>query len=365
MWRHDGIVKPPISRVGQQGALVLVAALIGGCASGAPAIPTATTTTVLTPAAPSASPESSPTQGSAPAATSSPSADPAPLAVDPGDVEPEPPLELLWQGADPTGEAVPFHPAIDPEGRIWVGAMGENRFLIFDREGEFIESWGTAGSEQGQIYFMPGPFGGVAFASDGSFYVSDSANRRVQKFDRDREFVNAWGSFGTGEDQFLVPNEIAVDADDNVYVHDDEQSVTKMFTSDGEFLRTFAEGSAPFVSVTPEGHVLAQMWETNLLHEYAADGSLVRAIDLNGLVALPRAAGVVMDDDDHIWISSVTEDGTGDNADKLIALDEDGKLMHRWDGMAVTQFVIDPAGDRLYAAFWTQPVLSAYAIPGD
>jgi hypothetical protein len=162
-----------------------------------------------------------------------------------------------------------------------------------------------------------------------------------------------------------VPNEIAVDARDNVYVHDDELSVTKMFTPKGEFVRSFAEGSAPFVSVTPNGHVLAVMWATNHLHEYAPDGSLVRAIDLNGLIAMPRAAGVVVDHNGHIWVSSVLEDGPRDDADKLIELDENGKLLHRWDGMAVTQFVIDPASDRLYAAFWRQPFLAAYELPGD
>jgi hypothetical protein len=352
---------PTISRARQRGKLLLLAAVIMGCTAGAPSTPVA-----MSPAAVDR-PTPSPTEAASASTAASPSlaANPTPLPIDPGDVDPEPPLELVWEARDPSGEAVPFHPAIDLEGRIWVGAMGENRFLIFDRDGEFIESWGTAGSEQGQFRFMPGPFGGVAFASDGSFYVSDSANRRIQKFDRDREFVTSWGSFGSGDDQFLVPNEIAIDAKDNVYVHDDELFVTKMFTSDGEFVRTFAEGSGPFVSVTAEGHVLAQMWETNFLHEYAPDGSLLRSIDLNGLVAVPRAGGVVVDDDGDIWISSVTEDGARDVADKLIELNEDGELVHRWDGMAVTQFVIDPAADRLYAAFGAHPVLSAYAIPGD
>jgi len=361
-------------RAGQPGKVLLVAlvALVAGC-TGVSSPPVATSpTAVVTPAQDSTSPpEASPTlrpTGTASASTAaprSPTAHPAPLPIDPGSVDPEPPLELVWEATDPSGETVPFHPAIDLEGRIWVGAMGENRFLIFDREGEFIESWGTAGSEQGQIWFMPGPFGGVAFANDGSFYVSDSANRRVQKFDRDREFVTAWGSFGTGDDQFLLPNEIAIDAEGNVYVHDDELFLTKMFTSDGQFVRTFAEGSGPFVSVTPDGHVLAHMWDTNFLHEYASDGSLLRAVDLNGLVAVPRAAGVVVDDDGNIWISSVTEDGRHDIADKVIQLNEHGKLGHRWDGMAVTQFVIDPAGDRLYAVFGAQPTLFAYTIPGD
>ena len=353
---------PTFSRARGPSTVMLVSAMLAGCGTGAPGTPVPADTAIpMTPAA-SPSPEST---FPADAASPSPVASPTLPVIDPGDVDQEPPLGLVWQATDPTGEPVPFHPSIDPAGRIWVGAMGENRFLIFDRDGEYIESWGTSGIEEGQFHFMPGPFGGIAFASDGSFFVSDSGNRRIQKFSPEREFVAAWGSFGTGDDQFLTPNEIAVDGEDNVYVHDDELTVTKMFTSDGEFIRTFAEGSAPFVSITEGGHVLAVMWETNHLHEYAPDGSLVRAIDLNGLVALPRAAGVVVDDDGHMWISSVIEDGPRDDPDKLIELDRDGRLLHRWDGMAVTQFVMDPGGDRLYAAFWRQPFLAAYAISSD
>lgn len=357
------------------GLLIVVGGLmvgLVGCSSGAPATqpppnsasPRATTAVTLSPAAtPTRTPTLNPTQALSP----SPITGPTVTAIDPGEVDPEPPLELAWQGVDPTGEAVPFHPAIDPDGNIWVGALGQNVFHVFDQDGTFLESWGTPGSEEGQINFVRGTdsFGGIAFAADGSFYVSQSGNRRIQKFNSDREFVLSWGSFGTGDDQFLTPDAIALDEAGNVYVHDDELLITKMFTSNGEFVRTFAEGSSPFVSVTSDGHVFAQMVETNVLNEYAPDGSLLRSIDLNGLVKLPRAAAVEIDDRGHIWISSVTEAGPSDYADKLVELDEDGKLLHSWDGMAVTQFVLDPDGDRIYAAFWYQPFLAAYDTSGD
>lgn len=346
------------------GSWLLIA--VFGCASGSTPAATSPASGQTPSRAPATRPPTStPVAAVTPTAKGSPSATTA--AIDPGDVAPEPPLELVWQATDPTGESVPFHPAIDPDGNIWVGAATENRFLVFDRDGQYVETWGTPGSDPGQINFMRGTdsFGGIAFAEDGSFYVSESGNRRVQKFDANREFVTSWGSFGPGEDEFLVPNAIALDGNGNVYVHDDEQSVTKMFTADGEFVRTFAAGSTPFVSVTEDGRVLAQMWETNLLNEYARDGSLRRSIDLDGLVAVPRAAAVVVDERDHIWISSVTEDGPRDVADKLIELDESGTLVHRWDGMAVTQFVIDSETDLLYAAFWGQPYLAAYALPAE
>ncbi|MDQ3938619.1 MAG: NHL repeat-containing protein [Chloroflexota bacterium] len=289
-----------------------------------------------------------------------------PPLISPGTIEPGAPLEQIWEAKGPTGDEVLFHPAIDPEGRIWAPVARANHFLIFDRDGNYLESWGESGDGEGQFNFRhpwSDAFGGIAFAPDGSFYVSEGGNRRVQKFDPERNFVLSWGSFGPAEDQFLAPDAVALDGVGNVYVHDDEPSVHKMFTSDGEFVRSFAEGSTPWVAVSPDGHVYAQMWERNVLNEYAPDGSLVRSIDLDGLASLPRVADLEVDAQGRLWVSSVDEQGEIDVPDKLFVLDADGQLLHRWDGTAVTQFVVDPAGDRIYTTFFRSPSLVAYAVP--
>lgn len=309
--------------------------------------------------APAGSPVPSLAATNGPSPTASASIAPEPIAIDPGDVAPEPPLPMAWKG-DPGDDLFLAQPAVDDDGRIWAIAAGENAFVIFDRDGHRLETWGTGGSEPGQLNFQHGrdTFGGIAFASDGSFYVSESGNRRVQKFDKDRKQVLAWGSFGPGDDQFLVPNAIVIDDADNVYVHDDEASVTKMFTSDGKFVRTVAQGSTPFAAVTRDGHVVAAVG-TDLV-EYGPDGAALRSVDLAGLVSNPRVADVVIDPNGHFWISSVAEDGRADAADKLIELDAHGRLLHRWDGMAVGDMALDPSGNRLYT---TWGYLAAYDLP--
>ncbi len=308
-----------------------------------------------TPAGSSATNEPSPT---APA-----SIDPEPVGIDPGDVAPESPLSLAWKG-DLGDDATPVQPAVDRDGRIWAIKAGENAFAIFDRAGRLLETWGTGGSGPGQLNFRHGAdiFGGIAFASDGGFYVSESGNRRVQKFDKDRKSVKTWGSFGTAEDQFLVPNAIAIDGADNVYVHDDELAVTKMFTADGTFVRAVAQDSMPFAAVSEDGHVLAVERGTDLV-EYGPDGAAIRSVDLAGLVSNPRVADVVVASDGHLWISSVAENGRFETADKLMELDADGRLLHRWDGMAVSDFALDASGSRLYASFGGQHYLAAYDLP--
>ena len=59
-----------------------------------------------------------------------------------------------------------------------VAETGNNRAQKFTPEGVFVSKWGTYGAGDGQFSY---PWG-VAVASDGSVYVADSYNQRIQKF---------------------------------------------------------------------------------------------------------------------------------------------------------------------------------------
>ena len=52
--------------------------------------------------------------------------------------------------------------------------------------------------------------GGVAAASDGSVYVTDPFQHRIQKFTSEGVFVSKWGTEGTGDGQFIQPATVAV-----------------------------------------------------------------------------------------------------------------------------------------------------------
>ena len=101
----------------------------------------------------------------------------------------------------------------------------------------FITKWGSPGSGNGQ-FDIPN---GVATDAAGNVYVADSNNHRIQKFTSGGAFIRKWGSRGTGAGQFDYPVGVATDAAGNVYVTEnsfDSQRVQK-FTSNGAFITTW------------------------------------------------------------------------------------------------------------------------------
>ena len=72
----------------------------------------------------------------------------------------------------------------------------------------------ASGSGDGQ-FISPNA---VGVASDGSVYVSDSANNHIQKFTSEGVFLTKWGKRGQGDGEFTSPTGLAMDRKVNVYV---------------------------------------------------------------------------------------------------------------------------------------------------
>jgi 6-bladed beta-propeller len=78
----------------------------------------------------------------------------------------------------------------------------------------------------------------VAWDSAGNSYISDGyINSRVAKFDKNGNWIKSWGEPGSGPSQFSTPHSIAVDAQDHVYVADRGNRRIQVFDTNGEFLR--------------------------------------------------------------------------------------------------------------------------------
>ena len=81
----------------------------------------------------------------------------------------------------------------------------------------------------------------IAVGGDGTVYVSDGMNFRVQAFDRAGKFRRAFGSLGDVPGTFARPKGLAVDSDGNVYVADAAFNNLQIFNAKGELLLPFAQ----------------------------------------------------------------------------------------------------------------------------
>jgi sugar lactone lactonase YvrE len=304
---------------------------------------------------------------SAPAPTQAPSAPasagPTPLVAPSMAVEPS--LKTVWTKSGPLLHEFsgPGTPSVDATGRIWASSSAENVFWIFNRDGKYLESWGTPGSGDGQfkLFVDGGGFGAVAFRSDRGFYVADAGNFRVQQFDKDRKFVRAWGSFGTKDGQFTVLNDIVTDGSGHVYVLDGSRQDVQEFDADGAFVRIVAKDVGPYLGVDSKGNVTAVDNRTVLLQTFAPDGSRTLAIDLRSVCSF--ATGIDVRPNGEIFVASSTSGGSSFEYEHLIELDATGKVLHVWPNGA-EGIVVDPAGDRVYTTFSdNKPAVRAFALP--
>jgi DNA-binding beta-propeller fold protein YncE len=74
----------------------------------------------------------------------------------------------------------------DRAGNIYVAdgasrATGNARIAKFDKDGHFIKSWGSRGSDPGQFNGIRG----IVIDAQGTLYVADAGNQRIQVFDGD------------------------------------------------------------------------------------------------------------------------------------------------------------------------------------
>jgi DNA-binding beta-propeller fold protein YncE len=77
----------------------------------------------------------------------------------------------------------------------------------------------------------------LAIAPNGNLYVSDGyGNARVHAFSPEGRLLFSWGEPGGGPGQFRVPHGIAIDRDGTVFVADRENSRIQSFTPKGEFI---------------------------------------------------------------------------------------------------------------------------------
>ena len=113
---------------------------------------------------------------------------------------------------------LPADAALGADGTLWVLDAGNFRVQSFDREGRFRTKFGSVGNGLGQ---MARPRG-LAVSHDGRIYVSDALLCNVQVFQADGRLLLALGARATKDEpgRYLLPARLTCDETGRLYVVD-------------------------------------------------------------------------------------------------------------------------------------------------
>lgn len=89
---------------------------------------------------------------------------------------------------------------------------------------------------------------GLAVDRSGNFYVADTGNHRVQKFNSSGVAVLEFGTFGSESGPMMDPTSVAVDGSGYIYVSDTGKRVLAKFGSDGAFITEWKAAEYSFTN---------------------------------------------------------------------------------------------------------------------
>ncbi|MBM3264803.1 MAG: NHL repeat-containing protein [candidate division Zixibacteria bacterium] len=159
---------------------------------------------------------------------------------------------------------------------------------------------------------------GITTDRDGNIFIADTDNARILKFDPNGVFVRSIGSPGVGPMNFQVPVDMAVDAQNRLYVLDNQLNRVTVFNPD---LQTIADiWDTPVIRprrirIDDEGNVLVfAITQHNLIYKFKPNGQVldefydpkesIRIIgNIDQLIAYSDAMMEVTDDR-HLFVSA-------------------------------------------------------------
>lgn len=228
-----------------------------------------------------------------------------------------------------------------PDGSFYVADSRNNRIQHFDADGKFINMWGEFGDATfsdlpGGIFNEPWA---VAVGPDGSVYVSDTWNHRIQKFTADGTPITRWGYYGQGEspEAFWGPRGIDVDAEGRVYVSDTGNKRIVIFDENGQFIAQFGStgmGAGEFdeqvgVAVDTDGIVyVTDTWNQRVQSFMPDETGLnyfqLRAWEIFGWY------GQSLDNKPFLAVSNGSVFVTDPEGYRIIQFSSEGELVRTW-----------------------------------
>ena len=123
-----------------------------------------------------------------------------------------------------------------------------HQIFEFSHDGKLLRTLGVPGGSRDSAFFQPNA---VYVAPNGDFFVAEGHSSapgsvaRLFKFASDGKLVRAWGSFGSGTEDWDQPHALAMDSRGRLFVGDRGNNRIKILDQDGNLLDTWYQFSRP------------------------------------------------------------------------------------------------------------------------
>lgn len=232
--------------------------------------------------------------------------------------------------------------AVATDGTIYVADSRNHRIQHLTSDGKVLQSWGTF-ADQAKGQAPGGTFNepwGIAVGLDGSVYVTDTWNHRVQKFTAEGKFLTMWGYFGQGEklDAFWGPRGIAIDQQGRLFVADTGNKRVVIFGPNGEPISSFGSAGMDIgqfdepvgLAIDSQGRLYVSDTWNQRIQVFQPDSSgtsflPLRSWDINGWYgqSLDNKPFLAVDSVGNIY--AVDPDGG-----RVLQFDTEGKFLRGW-----------------------------------
>jgi peptidylamidoglycolate lyase len=179
----------------------------------------------------------------------------------------------------------------DPERHLWFVDDGAHAIFKLTRDGkQLVQTIGTPGmsGNDGTHFNRPTD---IAWLPDGTFFVSDGYNNtRVAKFDRTGKFVRDWGMKGNPPNEtrpyyMNTVHAIVADKKNRLYISDRANHRIQIFDENGKFLEAWTNVPLPYsLLMTDDQYLWSASGQTQKFTKYDLNGRLLGSWGTFGII---------------------------------------------------------------------------------